>query len=104
MYAPNIESQYEVFLEEVKVVLVKATSSESLVLLGGFNTHVGINDATWKGVIGQHGDPDINKNERCLLQFCATNGLCNVHSKHIFFSTKEFTSIPVTETLRDNAS
>ena len=82
MYAPNIESQYEAFLEEVEVALGKATLSESLVLLGDFNAHVGIDYATWKGVIGQHGDPDINKNGRCLLQFCATNGLCI--KKHIF--------------------
>ena len=33
MYAPNIELQYEAFLEEVEVALGKATSSEFLVLL-----------------------------------------------------------------------
>ena len=65
VYAPNIESQYETFLEEVEVALGKAASSESLVLLGDFNAHAGINNATWKGVIGQHGNPDINKNGRC---------------------------------------
>ena len=63
----------------------KATSSESLVLLGDFNAHVGINNATWKGAIGQHGDPEINNNERCLLQFCATNGLGIIN---IFFQHK----------------
>ena len=99
VYAPNIESQYEAFLEEVEVALGKTTSSESLVLLGDFNAHVGIDNATWKGVIRQHGDPDINKNRRCLLQFCATNA---VHNEHIFFSTTEFTSTPGTETLSDN--
>ena len=67
VYASSIESQYEGFLEEVEVALGKATSSESLVLLSDFNAHVGIDNATWKGVIGQHGDPDINKNGRCLL-------------------------------------
>ena len=40
MYAPSIESQYEAFLEEVEVALGKATSSESLVLLGDFNAYV----------------------------------------------------------------
>ena len=58
MYAPNIESQFEAFLKEVEDALGKATSSKSLVLLGDFNAHVGIGNATWKGVIGQHGDPD----------------------------------------------
>ena len=76
VYAPNMELQYEAFLEEVEVALRNATSSESLVLLGEFNAHVGIDNVTWKGVIGQRGDRDINKNGRYLLQFCATNGLC----------------------------
>ena len=83
MYAPNIESQNEAFLEEIEVALGKTTSSESLVLLGDFDAHV--DNATWKGVIGQHGDPDINKNGRCLLQFCATNGLCIMNT---FFQHK----------------
>ena len=85
VYAPNIESQYQAFPEEVEVVMGKATSSESLVLLGDFNAHVSIDNETWKGVIGQHGDPDINKNGRCLLQFCATNGMCVVNT---FFQHK----------------
>ena len=46
VYAPNIESQYKAFLEEVEVALGKATSSEFLVLLGDFNAHVGIDNAT----------------------------------------------------------
>ena len=52
VYAPNMELQYEAFLEEVEVALRNATSSESLVLLGDFNAHVGIDNVTWKGVIG----------------------------------------------------
>ena len=86
MYSPDIKSQYEAFLEDVEVALGKATSSESLVLLGDFNAHAGINNATWKGVIWQHGDPDVNKNGRCLLQFCATNGLCIINT---FFLRKK---------------
>ena len=87
VYAPNIESQYEAFLEEVEVALGKAISSKFFVLLGDFNAHVGIDNAICKGVIGQHGDPDIYKNERCfcLLQFCVTNGL---HIMNTFFQPK----------------
>ena len=82
--APNIESQCKAFFEEVEAASGKATSSESLVLFqSDFN--VGIDNATWKGVIGQHGDPDINKNGRCLLQLCTTNGLCIMNS---FFQHK----------------
>ena len=29
------------------------------------HTHVGIDNATWKCVIGQLGDPDISKNVSC---------------------------------------
>ena len=71
-----MESQYEAFLKEVEIALVKATSSESLVFLGDFNAQVGIDNATWKDVIGQHGGPDLNKNGRCLLQFCVAHELC----------------------------
>ena len=85
VYAPNIKSQYEAFPEEVEVALEKATSSEFLVLLGDCNAHAGIDNATWKGVIGPRGDPDINKNGKCLLQFCATNGLCIMNT---FFQHK----------------
>ena len=37
---------HEAFLKEVKVASGKATLSESLVFLGDFNAHVGIDDAT----------------------------------------------------------
>ena len=63
----------------------KVTSSESLLLLGDFNAHVGMDNTTPKGVIGQYGDPDINKNERCFLQFRATNELCIMNT---FFQHK----------------
>ena len=80
-----MESQYEAFLEEVEVALEKATSSESLLLLGDFNVHVGVDNATWKGVIAQRGNAEINKNGKCLLQFCATYGLCLMNT---FFQHK----------------
>ena len=76
---------YKTFLGEVEAALGKATSSESLVLLGDFTAHVGIDNATWKGVIGQYGDFDIKKNGRCLLQFSATNRLCIMNT---FFQHK----------------
>ena len=91
VYAPNIKSQYEAFLEKVEVALGKATSSESLVLLGDFNAHVGIDNATGKGVIGNNGDPDTNKSGRCLLQFCATNGLCIMNAFFQYKKTRKYT-------------
>ena len=47
---------------------------------------MGTDDKACKNVIGRQEDPDIYRNERCLLQFCATNKLCIMN---IFFRHKE---------------
>ena len=86
MYAPNAETQYQSFLDEVGVALRKVTSVESTVLMGDFNAHVGTDNKTKKGVIGRQGDSDINRNGRILLQFCATNRLSIMNT---FFRHKE---------------
>ena len=52
MYAPNAKAQYQPFLDEVGVTLQKVTSAESIVLLGDFNAHVGIDDKTMQIVQG----------------------------------------------------
>ena len=85
VYAPNAEAQYPPFLDEVSAALQKVTPAESILLLGDFNAHVGMDNETWKGVIGKQGDPDVNRNGKCLLQFCATNGLCIMNT---FFQHK----------------
>ena len=46
------------------------------VFLDDFNAHVNIDSATWRGVVGQQGGPNINKNGRFLLQFCTNDKLC----------------------------
>ena len=79
MHVPNAKTQYQLFLDEVGAGLQKVTSEKSIVLLGDFNAHVSTDDKTWKGIIGRQGDSDIYKNEKCLLQFCATNGLCIIN-------------------------
>ena len=86
MYAPNDKTQYQPFLDEVGVALQKITCAEPIVLLGDFNAHVGTDDKTWKGVIRRQGDSNINRNERCLRQFCATLELCIMNT---FFWHKE---------------
>ena len=68
-----VETQYQPFLDKVDVALLKVTSAESIVLLGDFNAHVGTDCKTWKGVIGKQRYCNINKNGRCLLQFCSTS-------------------------------
>ena len=49
--------------------------TESTVVLGDFNAHVGTDTDTWKGVIGKHGVTGLNENGRYLLQLCCSNGL-----------------------------
>ena len=75
MYAPTAEAHNQPFLDQ-GVALQKVTSAELIVLLGDFNVYMGTDDKTWKGANKRQGDSDINRSKRCLLQFCATNGLC----------------------------
>ena len=70
----------------VEIALQKVASVESIVLLGDFNAHVGTDNKTWKSVIRRQGDSNINRNKRCLLQFCAINRLCIIN---IFFRHKK---------------
>ncbi|MCP3656858.1 MAG: endonuclease/exonuclease/phosphatase family protein, partial [Herbaspirillum sp.] len=85
VYAPNRESKYRSFLDEVTAALA-VVKTESFVLLGDFNAHVGIDHLTWKGVIGRNGDPDLNANGEALLDFCAINGLSIMNT---FFQHKD---------------
>ena len=80
MHAQNAKAQYQPSLDKVGVVLKKVTFAELIVLLDDYNTHLSTDDKTWKGVIGRPGNSDINRNGRCLLQFCATNGLCIINT------------------------
>ena len=50
-------------------------TNESTIRLGDFNAHVGYDSRAWWGVIGWHGDVDVNDNGRVLLQPCCNNAL-----------------------------
>ena len=65
-------------MDDVNDALQRVGATESTILLGDFNAHIGTDSETWKGVIGGHGDPAFNKNGRYLLQLCCSNGLCIV--------------------------
>ena len=75
VYAPNATSEYQTFVDEVNDALLRVSATESTVLMGDFNAHVGTDTDTWKGVIGKHGVTGLNENERYLLQLCCSNGL-----------------------------
>ena len=68
VYAPNDETHYQPFLDEVGVALQRVTLAESIVLLSDFNAHVSTDDKTWKSVIERQGDFESKRNGRCLLQ------------------------------------
>ena len=78
MYAPNASSKYQAFVDDVNNALEREGSTESTILLGDFNAHIG------KGVIGRHRDPAFNENGRYLLQLCCSSGFCimNTFSQH----------------------
>ena len=89
VYAPNATSEYEAFVDEVNDALSRVANSESIVLLGEFNAHVGTDNKTWKDVIGRHGIAIANENGQYLLQLCSSNGLSIINT---FSSTKMFTN------------
>ena len=72
VYAPNATSEYQTFVDEVNDALLRVSPTESTVLMGDFNAHVGTDNETWKGVIGRHGVSGLNENGRCLLRLCCS--------------------------------
>ena len=86
VYAPNTESEYAPFLYEVFDVLEGIQGTDSIVLLGDFNTHVGNDAQTWKDVIRKKGDSDINAHGRLLRDFCAGGRLSIMNT---FFHHKD---------------
>ena len=57
-------SEYQAFVEDVNNALLRVSPTESTVLMGDFNAHVGTETDTWKGVIGKHGVTGLNQNGR----------------------------------------
>ena len=55
-------------MDEVNDALLRVSPTESTVLTGDFNAHVGTDTDTRKGVIGKHGVTGLNENGRYLLQ------------------------------------
>ena len=86
VYAPNATSKYQAFVDEVNDALLPVSATESTVLVGDFNAHVGTDTDTWKGVIGKHGVTGLNENGRYLLQLCCSHGL---HIMNTFFQHRE---------------
>lgn len=75
LYAPNTERDYDTFLNEVLIAMESVPKTDSLLVIGDFNAHVGNDSQTWSGVIGRNGDIDLNNQGRQLLDFCASSSL-----------------------------
>lgn len=58
-YAPNNSSTYPAFLESLGGVLESASSTDSIVLLGDFNSHMGIDGYTLRVVNERNGLSDL---------------------------------------------
>ena len=52
VYAPNATNEYQAFVDDVNDAVLRVSPTESTVLMGDFNTHVGTDTDTWKGVVG----------------------------------------------------
>ena len=83
-YAPNSLAEYTTFLDDLYQGLARLRCTDSLILMGNFNAHVGNDTETWNGVIGRNGDAHVNRSGELLLEFCASNALSimNTYFQH----------------------
>ncbi|VDP06399.1 unnamed protein product [Soboliphyme baturini] len=64
------------FLRKCSVLCTnEVPNTESLILMGDFNAHVGADTEKRKYVTGNSGPGDLNNNRMKLLRFCANNEL-----------------------------
>ncbi|VDP20925.1 unnamed protein product [Soboliphyme baturini] len=77
-YASNLKGEYEIFVK--RNLLSEVANTESLILMGDFDAHVGADSETWKVEIGKNGPNDFNNNDMKLLRFYA-NRFCHPHTE-----------------------
>ena len=85
VYATNLSAPYPEFMEKTSHAMRRFQTNESTMILRvctGWKQLFGM----WKGVIGEHGDANINDHGRILLQLCCDNALCIVNT---FFLHRE---------------
>lgn len=73
-YAPtmlNPPEEKEKFYEDLRAILKKISSDDSIVLLGDFNARVGNDHKAWPGVLGKNLTGPMNSNGLLLLSLCS---------------------------------
>jgi len=77
-------------------VLLSVETNVSCVHLGDFSSKVGKDAEVLKGVIGQHGDADVNDGAKRLLQLCRGNALCIMNTS---FQQRDFSQLHLVQRL-----
>ncbi|VDL89239.1 unnamed protein product, partial [Schistocephalus solidus] len=83
-YAPPMTSSdaaKDKFYEDLHALLATGPHVDKLIVLGDFNARVGIDRASWRGVLVPHGLGSRNDNSILLLRTCAEHHL--LLSKHL---------------------
>jgi len=77
-YAPtmtNSADKINQFYVQINKMLENISDSEKIILLGDFNARIGIDNNTWKNVIGNFGTGKCNSNCELLLETCTEHQL-----------------------------
>ncbi|VDL94700.1 unnamed protein product [Schistocephalus solidus] len=76
------------FYEDLHALLATVPKEENFVVLGDFNARVGMNHASWQGVLGRHSPGSCNDNGLLLLR---------THAEHRLLLTNIFFCLPMRE-------
>ena len=77
-YAPTLDAtdeDKEMFYDQLDTILTAIPESDTVFLLGDFNSRVGRSADVWTVVIGRHGVGNVNDNGILLLSKCAEHRL-----------------------------
>ena len=82
-YAPTMNhtlDEKEQFYEDLRRILKKVSSKDSILLMGDFNARVGNDNQAWPGVLGKHLLGTSNSNGLLLLSLCSEFNLTITNS------------------------
>ncbi|XP_048001394.1 uncharacterized protein LOC125238167 [Leguminivora glycinivorella] len=72
----HTQDERRMFWDEVRDVLRVCKDNERIIMLGDFNSWVGVKRVGCERVLGMHGDDRVNENGRNLLEICLEWNLC----------------------------